>query len=303
MIELLPTLVGYMLFVLAGIHALRDGRANRPQRLLLLLTLFFYGTLLEAYGVGSGHYSYPREQIINLGVVPLSVSLAWVGIIYSVMMIAERLKLRAPLRILSATFLALSLDWGMDPIAARLGIWVWNGSGAYFGIPSFNMVGWFLVPVFYLMVYGFSWDRARRRVRLLSIGQIEEDRSVLRRVYTLLLVAPLSLVLLTLCATLLTRAIPALQNLSLPVMAVWAILTVGGTLGIIVWRRDRLRRRGRSDVMPGLILAWISFNYMFFAAAARMWTLAVVMTVASIPIWAAFVISLLPVTAERQLKR
>ena len=86
-------------------------------------------------------------------------------------------------------------------------------------------------------------------------------------------------------------------------MAVWAMLTVGLTLGIIVWRRDRLRRRGRSDVMPGLILAWISLNYVFFAAATRMWTMAVVMIVASLPIWAAFVMSLLPVTAERQMKR
>ena len=107
----------------------------------------------------------------------------------------------------------------------------------------------------------------------------------------------------TLRATPLTGAIPALENLSFRVMAVWAMLTTGGTFGIIVWRRDRLQRRGRSDVMPGLIPAWISLNYMFFAASARMWPMALVTIAAAIPIWATFVMSLLPVTAERQMKR
>lgn len=112
MMDTLPTLVGYAMFGLALLHALVNGRANRPQRLLMLFTLLVYGTLLETNGVRNGNYYYPREHFINLGVVPLSVSLAWVGIIYSAMALAERLQLPTGLRILATTLIALSLDWG-----------------------------------------------------------------------------------------------------------------------------------------------------------------------------------------------
>ena len=90
---LIPTLVGYVLFILAACHAWLDASQNRFQRMLMLLTLFGFGTLIELIGVTSGNYAYPRGLLINLGVVPMSVSLAWVGIIYSVMVIAERLEL------------------------------------------------------------------------------------------------------------------------------------------------------------------------------------------------------------------
>lgn len=295
MIELLPTLVGYILFFLAAIHAVVDGRRNRPQRLLLLLTLFFYGTLLELRGVTSGLYSYPPERIINMGVVPLSVSLAWVGIIYSAMVLADRLELRVPLRILTATLIALCLDWGMDPVATRLGIWVWKGEGgAFYGIPSFNMVGWFLVPVCYLLAYGLAWDRTARRLRVLTIAQIDDDRSLFRRLYTLLAVTPLSLVLLTAGTYGLIGALPGLLNLSFLAMVLWAMLTVIVTLGIIIWRRDYLRRRRGNDIIPSLILAWISLNYTFFAASAHLFPLAVLMMASALPIWTAFGMGLLP---------
>jgi len=42
--EILPTLVGYVLFGLAFFHAWIAGRSNRIQRILMLLTLFVFGT-------------------------------------------------------------------------------------------------------------------------------------------------------------------------------------------------------------------------------------------------------------------
>ena len=295
MMDLTHTLVGYILFILAGIHALLDGRANRPQRLLLILSLFFYGTILELGGVRSGSYYYPPEQIINLSTVPLSVSLAWVGIIYSAMMLAERLELGTPLRILAATLIALSLDWGMDPVATKIGFWVWKGTeGAFHGVPSSNMVGWFFVPVCYLLSYGIGWDKRARRMRLLTIAEVDEDRTRLRFLYTLLGVAPLSLLLLAASIKGLLMAWPALLNLSFFATALFATLTVTVASGIVIYRRDLLRRRRWYDIIPGLIMAWISLNYTFFAVVTHLFSLALLMIASALPIWIAFIVGLLP---------
>ena len=77
----------------------------------MLITLFIFGFSLEYMGVTSGAYSYPLENEIAIGVIPLSVTLAWVGLIYSAMIIGERLQLNLGLRMLFTTFKAHPLRW------------------------------------------------------------------------------------------------------------------------------------------------------------------------------------------------
>ncbi|PKN65788.1 MAG: hypothetical protein CVU54_18485 [Deltaproteobacteria bacterium HGW-Deltaproteobacteria-12] len=292
--EYLPTLVGYILFLLALLHALLDGHANRTQRMLLLLTLFIYGTLLEASGVNSGLYRYPREPFVNMGVVPLSVSLAWVGIIYSVILIVDRLRLGSGLRILTVTLIALSLDWGMDPVATRFGIWVWRDSGAYFGIPSFNMVGWFFIPISYLLVYGFAWKGGRQPISFLTIAEVDGNNSWQRKLYTIIVVAPLSLALTAACSAAIVAAAPGLLKLSLEIMSAWAVVTVLAATGIVIWRRDYLRRKSWLDIIPALVLAWIAANYTFLALTDGLGILFFVMFLSATPLWFILAISLLP---------
>jgi uncharacterized membrane protein len=294
MMEYLPTLVGYILFLLALLHALLDGRANRTQRMLLLLSLFIYGTLLEASGVNSGLYHYPREPFVNMGVVPLSVSLAWVGIIYSVILIADRLRLGSGLRILTVTLIALSLDWGMDPVATRFGIWVWRDSGAYFGIPSFNMVGWFFIPISYLLVYGFFWKGGKRPISFLTIAEVDKRNSWKRKLYTIIGVAPLSLGLTAACSAALVAVAPGLLKLSLGVMIAWAVATVLAATGILIWRRNLLRRKSWLDIIPAIVLSWIAANYSFLALTQGAGTLFFVMLLCATPLWVILVMSLLP---------
>ncbi len=50
----------------------------------------------------------------------------------------------APLIILDATIVTI-IDLFLDPLQVRLGTWTWVGSGPYFGIPTGNFIGWFLV--------------------------------------------------------------------------------------------------------------------------------------------------------------
>ncbi len=201
-----------------------------------------------------------------MGVVPMSVSLAWVGIIYSVMIIAERLDLPWHLRILATTLIAISLDWGMDPIAVHIGAWSWGFEGSYFGVPGFNFFGWFFIPIAYLVAYGLGWDRQHGRLRLLNIHEIDSEGSRSRKVYTLLGVIPLSLSLL-MAATLPLAKIPVLYNMPLIPLVIWAIISVAGASALIINRRDRLGRTHGFDLIPPAILTYIGLNYAIFGFA------------------------------------
>jgi len=93
LLKILTITVAIVLCGLAIIHAIFDGSSNRIQRLLLLATLFIYGIFLEYIGIVLGHHYYAEDIIIFFGVVPIPIPLAWVGIIYSAMIITEDFKM------------------------------------------------------------------------------------------------------------------------------------------------------------------------------------------------------------------
>lgn len=292
--DIIPTLVGYILCGLALFHAILDGYTNRIQRLLMLSTLFVFGTLLEYLGVLSGNYHYPMEKLVNIGPIPLSVSLAWVGIIYSLIIIGERLQLPWWLRILSTTLIALSLDWGMDPVAFHIGAWTWIKEGNYFGVPAFNFIGWFFIPISYLLAYGFSWDRHRRRPTLLAIREIDNDPGFGkwgRGLYTLILVIPISLCLLVLTAGQLTKLGP-LVNLSFNGLATCAVVTVLTASGLVIWKRKHLGYTRKIDLIPPGILLFIGLNYTFFGLITGRPALGLIMIGAGMPLWLIFAFTL-----------
>ncbi|MHA1242695.1 MAG: carotenoid biosynthesis protein [Promethearchaeota archaeon] len=177
---LLPGLIGYILTGLAIVHALMDAKKNRIQRILILPTIFVFAAFLEVMGVITGLFSYSTELIMILDRVPLSITLSWVGIIYSSMIITERLKLSLWQRILTTTLIALCLDWGMDPIAVESGAWSFGG-GEYFNVPAVNFFGWFFIPIAYLISYGLTWNKESKKLELLNITEVDLRNSLIRR--------------------------------------------------------------------------------------------------------------------------
>jgi uncharacterized membrane protein len=288
-LSFLPTLVGYILFALALIHALIDARDNRVQRLLMLLTLFIYGTMLEFFGVISGNYYYAAVDIILLfGIIPLCVSLAWVGIIYSVMIIAERLELSIWQRILATTLIALSLDWGMDPVAVELGAWTWLYKGGdYYGIPSFNFVGWSFIPLGYLVPYCLNWDKQSKKLQIVSIRDIEKNNTLVRKIYTILVVVPIAIGILMVVG--IFARIPFIYDMPLWILIIWAILTVSISTLMIIWKRENLKRSYWYDLIPPSVLCYIALNYAIFGFVIGRYDLGILMLITGIPIWLIFI--------------
>ena len=283
----LPSLIGYVVCAIALTHAILDAKKNRTQRLLLLLTLFIYGSLLEYIGVSKGYYSYNPDFVMILDGVPFPVSLAWVGIIYSIMIIAERLSLNHWLRIITASLIALSLDWGLDPVAAALSLWSWNtNQGIFYGVPIHNFYGWFFIPAAFLIAYGLGWDIKRKRLKLHTITQIDTIDSLSRKIFTLLFVIPISLVILA--AAGLIYLIPLIKSISHNWLYIGAICTVLITSLLIIRKRSSLPRRKLYDLLPPGILLFISLNYITYSFVIGRSDLGLFMLFTGFPLWLLF---------------
>jgi len=289
--ELLPALVGYIMCGLAVIHALFDARENRIQRLLMLITLFAFGFLLEYTGVISGHYVYMLEAVMLMGIIPLSVTFAWVGIIYSAMIIGERLKLSLWQRILITTLIALSLDWGMDPIAVEFGMWAWSHSGeGYFGVPGFNFIGWFFIPIAYLIPYGLSRNKESKKFQLLTINEIDENNSLGRKLYTCLVVVPIAMGILFVVGMI--CRIEFIYDLHWIILLIWMIFTVVFAAGTIVRKNENLKHTQWFDLIPPTILLFIAYFYVIFSLAFGLFHLSLLMLFTTIPLLLAFIFTL-----------
>jgi len=286
---LLPGLIGYLLTGLTVVHALMDAKKNRIQRMLMIATIFVFAASLELIGVFTGVFSYATELIMILDRVPLSITLSWVGIIYSSMIITERLKLSLWQRILTTTLIALSLDWGGDPIAVATGAWTFGG-GEYFNVPALNFIGWFFIPIAYLVPYGLSWEKDSKKLRLLNVAEVDARRSLLRRLYTALLVIPIGLVILMLVG--LFARIPLIYNLPLVFLVVWMIFTIVWASGIIIWKNENLRRIQWFDLIPPSSLLIIAFFYVISSMFLGLIHLGLLMLLSALPFLLAFVFTL-----------
>ena len=286
---LLPGLIGYILTGLAIVHALMDAKTNRIQRILMLATIFVFAASLELIGVITGVFSYATELIMILDRVPISITLSWVGIIYSSMIITERLKLSLWQRILTTTLIALSLDWGGDPIAVATGAWTFGG-GEYFNVPALNFIGWFFIPIAYLVPYGLSWEKDSKKLRLLNVAEVDARRSLLRRLYTVLIVIPIGLVILMLVG--LFARIPLIYNLPLVFLVVWMIFTIVWASGIIIWKNENLRRIQWFDLIPPSSLLIIAFFYVISSMFLGLIHLGLLMLLSALPFLLAFVFTL-----------
>jgi uncharacterized membrane protein len=169
----LTAVVTLLAFGFAILHA--GQTKGWPRAAILGSLVFVLGLGIESLGVATGHIFAPYHytDLLGpkfLGLVPYLIPLAWLVMMYPSLLIAERLipaRLPALLRWLAVAALAglamTAWDAAMDPMMVRVGNWVWEVGGAYFGIPLQNFAGWWLTTAVTLFLYQAAVGRIQNR--------------------------------------------------------------------------------------------------------------------------------------------
>jgi hypothetical protein len=136
-----------------GALLLREAWMRGLHQLVLLIVSMLFGFAIEVFFVTvySG-YSY-GDFLVDLPMfghtVPLWVAVGWGTIIWGSMQATDRMGLPWGARPALDSLLAVSLDFGLDPIAEALGWWHWSRPGQFFEVPFDNFIGWMMIVGFY----------------------------------------------------------------------------------------------------------------------------------------------------------
>jgi putative membrane protein len=141
---------------------------------VFLILCFAVGIIVEIIGINTGllfgDYTYGDVLGFKVQHVPVLIGVNWFIIIYcsgvsintllmkAIKRVAEDtgktpMALKALSVIVDGATLAIFFDWLMEPVAIKLGYWVWNGDGS---IPMFNYICWFVVSLLLLTAFHFA---------------------------------------------------------------------------------------------------------------------------------------------------
>ena len=148
------TFVGVLAQFSAVLFALLSqwsGRRIMVSFVVILVITWGMEFLGSSTGVPFGSYHYTPALQPQLGGVPLLIPLAWFMMLFPAWAFAETIL--SPLRQrlswgywwVFAVFAGLvftAWDFYLDPQMVARGLWQWEQSGGYFGIPWSNYVGW-----------------------------------------------------------------------------------------------------------------------------------------------------------------
>jgi putative membrane protein len=180
---------------LAGLIALVTAS---PANLGGLLAAAGIGFIAEyvgvSYGFLFGRYVYTGTlQPLLLG-VPLVMACAWMILFAYVKQMLLPFKLSKLTEMTISGVWMVAIDLLIDPLAAnRLGYWRWIETGAYYGVPARNFLGWFLVS---FMIFGIVRQHPQSDLWARSVGlSILLFFTVIALAYQLALAAGVGLVL------------------------------------------------------------------------------------------------------------
>ncbi|HEY9430191.1 MAG TPA: carotenoid biosynthesis protein [Blastocatellia bacterium] len=169
-----------------------------PANLGGLLAAAGIGFIAEYFGVNYGflfgRYVYTGTlQPLLLG-VPLVMACAWMILFAYVKQMLLPFKLSKLTEMTISGVWMVAIDLLIDPLAAnRLGYWRWIDTGAYYGVPARNFLGWFLVS---FMIFGIVRQHPQSDLWARSVGlSILLFFTVIALAYQLALAAGVGLVL------------------------------------------------------------------------------------------------------------
>lgn len=175
---------GWLFVPLFNLIVITHGiRLWSPIRLLgFYVWVFAVSTLIENIGVLTGvpfgHYHYTEILGPQLGVVPIAIGFSYVPAAYFSWVVALLLTRNpggnTPATTSLATPVVASIamvmwDLSLDPLNSTIGqSWIWEGGGAYFGVPIINFVGWFVTVMAFFIPFALYLRRGESKAATMS---------------------------------------------------------------------------------------------------------------------------------------
>jgi len=146
--------------LLAGVIVVVTSAKRDLPGLVAAATLGFIAEILGVhYGFIFSPYNYTSVLQPQLLGVPLVMLSAWMVLVAYVRQMLAGLKLSVWLEAVLAAAWMTAIDLVIDPLAAnQLGYWRWEQSGAYYGIPLHNFIGWFVVSLLIFCLVRRRWE-------------------------------------------------------------------------------------------------------------------------------------------------
>ena len=124
---------------------------------------FIFGVILENGGIAFGFFREEGYCLYLPGLrAPVATMLGWTNVLYCCFFAVEKILPPLPpvLMGLACTVIGLSMDLPFDPVATRLGWWVWNEMlrMSMWGVPVINFVAWFWA----LFPYAWCYEWMKR---------------------------------------------------------------------------------------------------------------------------------------------
>lgn len=133
---------------------------NFQRCLGVLLALSLYAYAIETIGVLTswpyGGFFYGEDlgpKILNT--VPILLPFSYVPLVIAAASLAGLTRRRIWFGSLMGTLFLVAFDLVLDPGATRIGYWVWEQQGIYYGVPFSNFLGWLLTS--YLAMRLLRW--------------------------------------------------------------------------------------------------------------------------------------------------
>ncbi|HVF90017.1 MAG TPA: carotenoid biosynthesis protein [Blastocatellia bacterium] len=154
------------LFLAGLMVVVSEGRRAIPLTLAVAGMGFAAEVIGSRYGVIFGEYLYTETLAPSLLGVPVAMAAAWLILFAYVKQMLAAFGLAGWAQVLLSALWMTAIDLVIDPLAAGpLNYWRWKESGAYYGIPAHNFIGWLAVSllIFLLVraVWGPGWQPNR----------------------------------------------------------------------------------------------------------------------------------------------